>query len=86
MAELSKGKDTTNGHWEMMGVITERPFPTCPQRVSSECDQRVREMYSGARFWATKPLRGPIIIKALGESTFGPASRLSTHPPTASFR
>src|SRR5215831_17092221 len=30
MAERSKGKDSTTGHWEMMGVVTERPFPTYP--------------------------------------------------------
>ena len=28
MAEKSIGKDTTTGHWEMAGVITEKPFPT----------------------------------------------------------
>ncbi len=28
MAERSIGKDTTTGHWEMAGVITEKPFPT----------------------------------------------------------
>ena len=31
MSERSKGKDSTTGHWEMMGVISERPFPTYPQ-------------------------------------------------------
>lgn len=30
-AEISHGKDTTVGLWEMMGVITENPFPTFPQ-------------------------------------------------------
>ncbi len=29
-AELSAGKDTTTGHWELMGVLTEVPFPTYP--------------------------------------------------------
>jgi len=28
--ELSAGKDTTTGHWEMMGLVTERPFPLYP--------------------------------------------------------
>ena len=28
MIEKSKGKDTTIGHWEMAGIITEKPFPT----------------------------------------------------------
>lgn len=28
--ELSKGKDTTTGHWEMTGIETKQPFPTYP--------------------------------------------------------
>ena len=30
MAELSPGKDSVTGHWEMMGVVLDRPFPTFP--------------------------------------------------------
>src|SRR5882762_5245351 len=30
LAERSAGKDSTTGHWEMMGVVLERPFPTYP--------------------------------------------------------
>jgi phosphopentomutase len=30
MSELSKGKDTTTGHWEFMGVYTDKPFKTYP--------------------------------------------------------
>src|SRR2546425_6381480 len=30
MAEISAGKDTTTGHWEMMGLIVEDPFRTYP--------------------------------------------------------
>ena len=32
MAEVSIGKDTATGHWELMGVITSNPFPTYPRR------------------------------------------------------
>ncbi len=31
IAELSAGKDSTTGHWEICGIVTERPFPTYPQ-------------------------------------------------------
>jgi phosphopentomutase len=31
MAEASPGKDSVTGHWEMMGVVLDRPFPTFPQ-------------------------------------------------------
>src|SRR5438309_263305 len=30
MRECSPGKDSVTGHWEMMGVVLERPFPTYP--------------------------------------------------------
>ena len=30
MAEQSAGKDSVTGHWELMGVVLERPFPTFP--------------------------------------------------------
>lgn len=30
MRELSRGKDTTTGHWEMAGIVLEKPFPTYP--------------------------------------------------------
>src|SRR4051812_28775861 len=30
MAEKSPGKDSVTGHWEMMGVVLDRPFPTFP--------------------------------------------------------
>lgn len=34
--ELSAGKDTTTGHWEMAGVVTETPFPTFPEGFPKE--------------------------------------------------
>ena len=30
LVERSKGMDTTTGHWEMTGIVTEQPFPTYP--------------------------------------------------------
>jgi phosphopentomutase len=36
MAEASAGKDSVTGHWEMMGVVTETPFPTYPQGFPRE--------------------------------------------------
>lgn len=31
LRELSRGKDSVTGHWEMMGIVTEHPFPTYPR-------------------------------------------------------
>jgi phosphopentomutase len=36
MAEASPGKDSVTGHWEMMGVVLERPFPTFPHGFAPE--------------------------------------------------
>ena len=36
MAEASAGKDSVTGHWEMMGVVLDRPFPTFPQGFPAE--------------------------------------------------
>ena len=36
MAEQSKGKDTTTGHWEIMGVISTDPMPTFPEGFPPE--------------------------------------------------
>ena len=35
MAERSPGKDTTTGHWEMAGIVLEKPFPTFPPEYPS---------------------------------------------------
>jgi phosphopentomutase len=36
MAESSAGKDSVTGHWEMMGIVLERPFPTFPGGFPAE--------------------------------------------------
>ena len=45
MAEASKGKDSVTGHWEMMGIVLDRPFPTFPggfpREVIDEFERRI---------------------------------------------
>src|SRR5256885_12226028 len=36
MAEASAGKDSVTGHWEMMGIVLDRPFPVFPQGFSRD--------------------------------------------------
>ena len=36
MRELSAGKDTTIGHWELAGLVSEKPLPTYPQGFPPE--------------------------------------------------
>ncbi len=66
MAELSAGKDTTTGHWEMMGVVTRRPFPTYPngfpEEIIREFERRI-----GRGTLGNKVASGTEIIKQLGE-------------------
>ena len=40
MAERSKGKDSTTGHWEIAGLVLERPFPTFPNGFPVEWLER----------------------------------------------
>jgi phosphopentomutase len=45
MAEASAGKDSVTGHWEMMGIVLDRPFPTFPagfpSAVIAEFERRI---------------------------------------------
>lgn len=51
LRELSQGKDSVTGHWEMMGVVAEKPFPTYPQGfpipLIKDFEQRIRRQTIG---------------------------------------
>ena len=66
LQELSKGKDTTVGHWEMAGVITQKPFPTFPQGFPKEFMARL-EKEGGTKFLCNKPYSGTEVIKDYGK-------------------
>lgn len=66
LEELSKGKDTTVGHWEMAGVITEKPFPTFPNGFPKEFMARLEKECS-TKFLCNKPYSGTEVIKDYGE-------------------
>jgi phosphopentomutase len=66
LTERSAGKDTTTGHWEIAGVVTERPFPTYPQGFPSEVIQMF-ETAIGRRVIGNDPASGTEIIARLGE-------------------
>ncbi len=65
MAEASKAKDTTSGHWEMMGIIVDRPFPTYPNGFPSEIIDAFEDAI-GRKVLGNKPASGTEIIKELG--------------------
>jgi len=65
MAERSAGKDTTTGHWEMMGVVLDHPFPTYPDGFPAEViDAFVLAIGRGVL--GNKPASGTEIIEELG--------------------
>jgi phosphopentomutase len=66
MGERSPGKDSTSGHWELMGVILHRPFPTYPDGFPASL---VREFEAriGRRLLGNMPYSGTEIIKLLGD-------------------
>lgn len=66
MQERSAGKDTVTGHWEMMGVITEEPFPTYPHGFPPEVIEPF-ERAIGTKILGNYPASGTEIIKQLGE-------------------
>jgi phosphopentomutase len=66
LVERSKGMDTTTGHWEMVGIITERPFPTFPEGFPAEViDEFARR--TGRGVIGNVPASGTEIIQRLGE-------------------
>jgi phosphopentomutase len=66
MAELSAGKDTTTGHWEMMGLIVEDPFRTYPDGFPAEVI-REYEKRIGRKTLGNRPASGTVILDELGE-------------------
>ncbi|MCB0197703.1 MAG: phosphopentomutase [Anaerolineae bacterium] len=66
MAEVSAGKDTTSGHWELMGIHLLRPFPTYPDGFPPEVMDRFSEAI-GRGWLGNYPASGTVIIDTLGE-------------------
>lgn len=66
LTEVSAGKDTTTGHWELAGIILEMPFPTYmngfPDEIMQEFESRI-----GRKTLGNHPASGTEIIIELGE-------------------
>ena len=65
MQEVSKGKDTTTGHWEMMGVISSTPFKTYPQGFPASVINAF-EQAIGRKSLGNVVASGTVIIEELG--------------------
>src|ERR671925_305653 len=66
LVERSKGKDTTTGHWELMGVVTAQPFPTYPHGFPFEVLDPFMHR-TGRGVLGNKAASGTEIIEELGE-------------------
>ena len=67
MAECSNGKDTMTGHWEMMGLRTEKPFRTFTETGFPPELIKELEKHCGKRVIGNKSASGTAIIEELGE-------------------
>ena len=66
MAERSNGKDTTIGHWEIAGLISQKPFPTYPNGFPQEIIGEF-EAKTGRKVLCNKPYSGTDVIRDYGE-------------------
>jgi phosphopentomutase len=64
--ERSKGKDTTTGHWELMGVVTAQAFPTYPHGFPHDVIDPFMHR-TGRGVLGNRPASGTEIIQELGE-------------------
>lgn len=65
MAEVSAGKDTTTGHWELMGIQLKRPFPLYPNGFPPEVMDAF-EAAIGRGTLGNYPASGTVILDELG--------------------
>ena len=66
LKELSQGKDTVSGHWEMAGIVSERPFPTYPNGFDEEILQKLTQA-TGKKILCNKPYSGTQVILDYGK-------------------
>ena len=67
LREKSKGKDTTTGHWEIAGLVSEKPFATFPQGFPKELINKFIEETGCKGILANIPASGTAIIEQLNE-------------------
>lgn len=66
MRELSKGKDTTIGHWEIAGLVSEEPLPTYPEGFPKEVLDEFSRL-TGRGVLCNKPYSGTEVINDFGD-------------------
>lgn len=67
MIEKSKGKDTTTGHWEIAGLVSEKPFATYPNGFPDELVEKFINETNCGGILANIPASGTAIIEKLND-------------------
>jgi phosphopentomutase len=62
---LGPGKESTTGHWELMGVVPERALPTYPKGFPPSIVRELEEA-TGLRFCCNRPFSGTEVLKVYG--------------------
>ena len=65
LTERSRGKDTTTGHWEIAGIVSEQPMPVYPDGFPMEILQKL-EKKTGRGILCNKPYSGTDVIRDYG--------------------
>jgi phosphopentomutase len=65
LAPLGPGKESTTGHWELMGVVPEHPLPTYPEGFPAEVVAALEDA-TGHRFCCNLPYSGTEVIEDYG--------------------
>ena len=100
MMEVSRGKDTTVGHWEIAGIRSVSPLPTYPDGFPDEIIEKFREMtkrgvlcnlpYSGTEvikdYGEEHERTGDLIVYTSADSVFQIAAHESIVPPEELYR
>ncbi len=66
LGEVSMGKDTTTGHWEMAGIVSEKPFPTYPEGFPEDMLEKLTKAI-GRGVLLNKPSSGIAAIEEFGD-------------------
>ena len=67
LQEKSKGKDTTTGHWEIAGLVSEKPFATFPNGFPEKLIDKFIEETKCGGILANIPASGTAIIEKLND-------------------
>src|SRR5215204_5330701 len=65
LAPMGPGKESTTGHWELMGVVPEHPLPTYPDGFPPDVVNALEHM-TGQRYCCNRPYSGTEVIEDYG--------------------